>query len=92
MGGAGCASGDLFFFLTNGFCNETIQTYGWNKTRYLMAAWTYPADNANGTLLGQSAIIPDHCYTIMGIYSNNAAGTKYVILRDPHGSQDPPEC
>jgi hypothetical protein len=90
IGGAGCASGDLFFFLRYGFCSETMSTYGLNKTKYPMAAMTYPPDSPNGTLFGQSAIIPDHCYSIMGIYISSNGG-QYVILRDPHGMQDPPQ-
>lgn len=88
IGGADCAAGDLFFFLRYGFCSEATQTFGMNKTKYPMAAWTYTSDNPDGSLFGQKDISPSHCFSILGIFIG-ADGKQYVILRDTNGLHDP---
>jgi hypothetical protein len=67
--------------------------YNGAKTKYPMGAWTYQ-DSASAKAIANvdvtyktSTIVPDHCYSILGIYEDNNG--QYIVMRNPYGTSDP---
>jgi len=72
-----------------------------NKTIYPAVAWTYPdkehaaqslqmtTDAWNWADYAGTTIVAQHAYSIFGTFNDTAAGKKYIILRNPFGSDQP---
>jgi hypothetical protein len=90
---SGANGTSLYNFVKVGFCSTT---FGRNKTRYPLVAWTYPNGcqtggvqyNTNASL----GILASHCYSILGTFdSTNGCinNHSYIVLRTTFGLSDP---